>query len=566
MSDTPERSAETVFAVIADLLPCVAEEGALHQPIKTLAIEHGLSDQLACSEREAHGFLLIAERLLTALCVLDQQALHAGSWQFVSFPAALLARNVFATLANPGQAYFPQHYWEQGAHSPLLQVEEQRELLRTLETRRIRNCPDDAAPLPIRVVHVAWGIIKLDGRFILLHRDDKSRAGQGNYVLPGGRFHPADWPGLSATDLPASQAIGTRLPPQVLQRTLARELEEELSLHSPEHYTASGWCDVKPWRQIEGARNHHAYTEYLLSLFHVELTAQGEIALYAAMAREACAWFSVEELAKQRQPDGATSYVDALLADFGDHFAATLAAIPESHPDSRPAGESDATDFPHAALQLMRGKTGKEKPVRIELDVQERGLLFGLAWHAKGLPFEGDGGAARFPRGWVALDGSLLDMASTLARKLKAADCPLLEIVAGQYVRINLHPQCIFLDPAQFRFSLTPEDGNDAAQHWRLNLQAGALTTPLGKTARIDTFIPITRNTARIVQAVAAGKDPETEPRIKSGDIQKTLRDQIDLPFRACGLRKLIRIEGGLYRLNVLPADSSGSSPLSERK
>lgn len=555
-----------MFDVFATLLPRVAEEGTLNQAIGIAQIERSLIDAIGCTEEEACHQRLIIERLLTALCVLDAQSLSHGFWLFVSFPAALLARNVFATLATPGQAYFPQHYWEQGAHRPPMQVEEQREILRTLETCRIRNCPDDAAPLPIRVVHVAWGIIKLDGRFILLHRDDKSRAGQGNYVLPGGRFHPADWPGMSATDLPATQEIGTRLPPQVLQRTLARELEEELSLRSPEHYTASGWRDVKPWRQIEGARNHHAYTEYMLSLFQIDLTAQGEIALYATMVREACAWFSVEELAKQLQPDGATSYLDALLADFGDHFSATLAAIPESHPDSRHAGESDATDFPYTALPLMRGKTGKEKPVRIELDAQERGLLFGLAWHAKGLPFKDDGGAPLFPRGWVALNGGLLDLASALARKLKVADCPLLEIVAGQYARINLHPQCIFLDSAQFRFSLTPEDGNEAAQHWQLNLQAEALTTPLGKTACINTSIPITRNTARIVEAVAAGKDPETEPRIKSGDIQKTLRDQIDLPLRSVGLRKLVRMDAGVYCLDVPQADNSGSSPLANQQ
>ena len=559
-------TAESLFDVFATSLPRVAEEGALNKAIRVAQIERSLIDAMGCTEEEACHQRLIIERLLTALCVLDAQSLSHGLWLFVSFPAALLARNVFTTLANPGQAYFPQHYWEQGAHRPPMQVEEQRELLRTLETRRIRNCPADAAPLPIRVVHVAWGIIKLDGRFILLHRDDKSRVGQGNYVLPGGRFHPADWSGMSATDLPASQEIGTRLPPQVLHCTLAREFEEELSLRSPEHYTASGWRNVKPWRQIEGARNHHAYTEYLLSLFHIKLTEQGEIALYAAMAREACAWFSVEELAKQRQPDGATSYLDALLADFGDHFAATLSAIPESHPDSRPAGESDATDFPHAVLPLKRGKTGKEKPIRIELEAQEHGLLFGLAWHAKGLPFEDDDGAARFLRGWVALDGGLLDMASALARKLKAANSPLLEIVAGKYVRINLHPQCIFLDPAQFRFSLTPEDGNEATKHWQLDLQAEALTTPLGKTARVNTSIPVTRNTVRIVEAVAAGKDPETEPRIKSGDIQKTLRDQIDQPLRSFGLRKLVRIDAGVYCLNVSLADQSGSSPLEKEE
>jgi hypothetical protein len=347
---------------------------------------------------------------------------------------------------------------------------------------------------------------------------------------------------------------------------LARELEEELELRSPEHYTAHSWRDIQPWRQIEGARNHHAYTEYLLSLFQLELTAQGEIALYSAISRGTCAWFSLDELAKQRQPDGATSYLDALLADFGDSFATTLVDLPESHPDSRSAGETEATDFPHAVRPLMRGKTGKEKSISVELNTQERGLLLGLAWHAKGLPFDDDGQTHRFPHGWVALDDSLLDPASALARKLRAADCPLLEIVAGPYARINLHPQCIYLDPSLFRFSLSPEDGQASDQHWQLTLQADALTTPLGKTVRIEKAVPVTRNTARIVEAVVAGKDPEAEPRIKSGDIQKTLRDQIDQPLRAIGLRKLVRMDAGIYCLNMAQAEHSGSSPLAKEK
>lgn len=559
-----EREVVVGVSALLRVLPCTAEEGSLSQSISIHEIDREIALVLDAATDKARLIRSMVQRLLCAACVLDKDQLEQGRWQFVSFPSALLARSLLSTLASPEQTLLPIHYWQQGAHRPDTVVEEQRALLHMLEEGRLLNAAPIAPPLPIRVVHVAWGIIKLDGRFLLLHREDRRRLGRGNYVLPGGRFQPPDWPTMRESDLPATQHVGTRLAPEILQRTLARELEEELSLRTPEHYVAANWLDIKPWRQIEGARNNHAYTEYLLSLFQVVLTERGEMVLHEVTASRDCLWFDLDEMTKQRQPGGATSYLDAIQADFGDQFAAILANLPESRPDSRPDGETEAIDFPHSERPLMRGKTGKEKPVPVELNERERSLLLGLAWHAKGLPFENISRLSRFPRGWVALDNVLLDMASALALKLKAADCILLEIVDGRYARINLSPTCIFLDPALFRFSLVREVGKNSAQHCRLTLHVDELTTPFGRTKCLEMAVPVTRNTYRIVQAVAAGKDPETEPRIKSGDIQKTLRDQIDLPFRACGLRKLIRIEDGMYRLNVQPTGISGSSPLAE--
>lgn len=283
---------------------------------------------------------------------------------------------------------------------------------------------------------------------------------------------------------------------------------------------ANDWRAIQPWRQIEGVRNHHVYTEYLISLFHLDLTPSGEMALYAAMARQPAAWFTTEELAKQRQLDGTTSFLDAVLADFGSEFSALWAAVPELCKDMRPSGEGEATDFSCGQPPLLRGKTGKEKALEVDLNEWERGLLFGLAWHAKGLLFDKTNSVVRYPRGWVVLDSSQLSAAETLARKLIAAGYPLLEIVADGHARIHLQPECIFLDPGVFRYTLEPRDEQADAQHWHLTLLTDELATPIGLTAPLRKTVPISRNTARIVAAIAAENDPEAEPRSKSGDIQ----------------------------------------------
>lgn len=167
MTSITDWNAHSLFAAMTDLLPQMAEEGTLQQTCHVTAIERGVMDALACPAGEAQHLRLIVERVLTALGVLDQAALVQGVWQFVSFPPA---------------------YWEQGPHRPPTMIEEQRALLQTLENRRLRYGSTAVAPLPIRVVHVAWGVIRLDGRFALLHREDRARPGLGITCCPADAF------------------------------------------------------------------------------------------------------------------------------------------------------------------------------------------------------------------------------------------------------------------------------------------------------------------------------------------------------------------------------------------
>lgn len=534
----------------------MAEEGGLQHSASLDDIDARLSEKLGCPNEEAACRRLIWQRLLQAFCLLDDHSLARGEWRFVSFPASLFARSLISGLATPEQTFFPRNYWDQGAHRPVEVVEEQRQLLQAMESRRLQFHPQPEQLLPIRVVHVAWGLVRLDGRFLLLHREDRNRSGKGNYVMPGGRFNVVDWPEIDETRLQETQQIGRRLPLSVLEKTLVREILEELGLQYKDHYQISHWCDLNPWRQLEGARNHLAYSEYLMSIWHLELNEAGETRLLARLASQDHAWFLKEQMQSQRLPDGSTSFLDALHGQFGSELPDRLQDIPESRLDTRAGSESDFTDFSPISQSLRRGKTGKEKSIDFALDDWERRYLFALAWHARGLPFLVPEGAGFYLRGWVKHSNDQMGQARQLARKLMASGHVLMEI-KDAYVRLSLPPNCLYFTPDIYSFSLLPEGNDEQAQRWRFELQASPVSTPLGETAALVQSWVVSRNAARIVQSIAQGADPETDFRIKAGDVQKTLRDQFDQPLRQFGLRKLVRIVEGRYFLDVPPATSN---------
>ncbi len=80
---------------------------------------------------------------------------------------------------------------------------------------------------------------------------------------------------------------------------------------------------------------------------------------------------------------------------------------------------------------------------------------------------------------------------------------------------------------------------------------AGRPTSRRG-TAGVRHRFSITRNTLRIIESIESGLDPEQISRIKSGDIRRTVRDQIDEHTKPLGLRKFLRIEDKL--LSIAPS------------
>ena len=542
----------SAIRLIRDCLPHRGEEGNQSASTVIEHVIHSVADGARVSVETAAAAVTLVQRLLDSLALLDRQQLREGRWQFVSFPAQLLANSLLSVLADGDQDLLDASYWEQGAHRPEDVIEEQRALLRALETRRVRFHRRQSAE-PIRFVYVAWGLIRLDGRFLLHHREDKARRQAGNYVLPGGRFNLTDLPAASQTASLLARVHRSASPEALasLNNTFIREMLEETGLRHQEHYDFRPWRSLKPYREVEGSRNNHAYTEYQIQVYEVALTASGQVRLFDQLSAhpDRFAWFAIDDLARKATTDGKAAYIDALHADLGEDLGSALADVEEAIADRPPyQDETDAIDIPFSpGIPLLRGRTGKEQPVGVALNDLDCAVLWGLAWHKKQLTFASLKDAGLLPFGWIkVLDDNVASQVRAVATKLKDAGLALIESRDQIYFRLSAAPAIIFFEEGRFRYGCgTAETGGGRDCWFRLCLDAKE--TLFGRTAGVDSRFAITRNTLRIIESIESGHDPEGDNRIKSGDVQKLIRDQIDARTKPLGLRKFVRIEDKGY-------------------
>jgi hypothetical protein len=291
----------------------------------------------------------------------------------------------------------------------------------------------------------------------------------------------------------------------------------------------------------------------MIQVYEVTLTASGQIRLFDQLCKypERFSWFELDELIQKSTSDGKVAYIDAIIADLGDDLSVALGEVHEAFADRlRYQDETDALDIPFSSVSpLLRGKTGKEGPVEVKLSDPECAVLWGLACHAKQLEFSSVKNAVMLPCGWVkVLDENIVKQITALAEKLCRVGLNLIESRDQIYFRLSVSPNIIFLDGSQFRYSCGAADAEKNKDCWfRLCLEQK--DTPLGCVAGVDRMFPITRNTLRIIESIENGDDPEADSRIRSGDVQKAIRDQIDAHTKPLGLRKFVRLEGKEYAI-----------------
>ncbi len=542
-----------LYRILAESLPMHAEEGKWTESVSIQSRLDVLISSGATIEIANHC-ICTTQRILSALSLLDKTSISQDHWQFVSYPAYLLARSLLSCLADNDQNLLPTNYWEQGSHRPDEIVEQQRNILHWLEQQRVaEHCGQNAAP--IRFIYVAWAVIKIDGRILMHHREDKTRPQTGNYVLPGGRLNLSDLPtkAQQVESIRAIQCAESKTAYKHLGTTLKRELSEELALEYPRDYTFTEWLTLAPYRDVEGGRNNHAYTEFGIRLYTIALTDIGELKLYDRILD--CpenVWFTIQDMARKITPDGRTAYIQALHKQMGDDLQEQFDLLPDSVSNTYTFSvETDAIDLLLSTEpSLLQGKTGKEKPSDLKLSQNDTALLWGLGWHARSLPFSSERGCKLLPHGWVKIqDDSLLAQAKRVAAYLTDKGVPWIE-VREEYVRMDMVPSLIHFDPKNYRYQYQQMRA-DSDQDWEFTLQADSQQTPIGQTATAKKSFTITCNMAWFIQAIEAKKYPEKVRVIKYGDIQKTIRDQVDKNTRSLGLRKFIRNESGSYRIDV---------------
>lgn len=533
-------------------LPLHSEEDDLREEIPEAALQKVLPGEAGTAT------LRIVRRLFESCGLLDARLLNRGVWAFVSFPAALAGHSLLQTLATPGQSLFEPDYWRQGTSD----VEEQRKMLNQIETRRVRLHPENAAP-PIRYVYVAWGFIRLGGHFLLHHREDKSRPDTRNYVLPGGRVKPGDLPVESQTaeGLRQMHASHSGLMMAAFPKTLARELREETGLLAGEDYQASERVVLAPYRRVEGAGNKHAYTEYLIALYDIALTPEGEVKLLETVSADSdkLVWFSVGDLSSPiGRADGKSAFIDAMKVQYGKTLEDFLNSIPSSsNLPFRFSERSEAVELPIASGQPIRiGETGKEKPLQLELPDAETAFLAMAAMHTKGIDVQANNRHVwLFPGGWVKAESIFARETMThLAATLGKHALPLVEIVRDDFCRVTVEPDVLFFNDAAFRYRLTPNSG----QRGILELTFRAPASDFNSEVRQELEISLPSKMVNSLRNIAAGgvRAGGLETCLYSDEtLKKNFKEMLDDRSRPLGLRKLVRQAANLYQISVLPLE-----------
>ena len=553
-------------------LPRVAEEGLDQESVLESQITEAI---VSCSDGKAGAAQVIGvvRQLLRAASCLDERELLAGRWRFVSFPAYLFARSLLESLSTDSPSVLEGAFWDAAP----TRVEAQRRALRFFEEARLGV---SSAAQPIRRVWVSWAPIAVDGKFLLVRREDRQplRIGsKGEFVLPGGRLAPGD---LSQNSLherlrffdPYADVADLSDVEGALERALRRELSEELGLDGGAIATVFPYCGRIAHTALEGANSAHAITEYLIQVFAVRLESAGKSRLLRRLAAtpDQFAWFSPGELMRQRNGEGQTSYIDALIAlpEPDRNRILDLEACEVSIGSSTVrVADQLKVDVPIASnLAMTVGRTGRERHIAHGLDDGDCALLAFFAAVRRGhrvsdlhplikcVPY----------LGWVVIDDQdLLQRLRALSVRLTKALGRTSEWAPmdfeGTAVRLNVARQeDAFFAPEAFALVIHDEV---PGKSFRIRLERRAIRSVLGTVdlASAEQVVPYILGTtlAELAQGSTsfAQKNLDTWKRD-----QRTIQIKEDL-----GLKLLVREVDGKPTLCVSEARvvqnrSSGNS------
>ena len=544
-----QKGIDSTLQQIYDQLPLYAEEGGVSNIVNADSLVNELSGS---DEVNARLMVELVQRVFTLLGVLDTTILQHGIWRFVSFPASLLARSTLKSLADSDQSMFDSGFWnQQDSNSPV--SDQQRNILHQVESHRQQHHKNNAQP--VRYVHVAWGLIVVDGKVLLRHREDKNRTDLNNYVLVGGRVSQNDLMKANA-DLKSDEAIRVLQSPLASDSTAAieialkREITEETELEAGSHYTYSPWRTIKPYTAVEGGGANHALTEYRIHVYHIELSQEGIFALSKSCQNDSeLSWFTLNELAQAKSADGKMAYIDALIEDYPakSEWQAAVEDIKPSYTPSYPSAlEASSITVPKSHNQpLLMGKTGKELRVECELDQTEHALLTSMCLHSKEPSCTSMNDSIELlPTGWIEiLDAELATKVNNLALKLQNSNCAIIEGYNEKYYRIALPSNYIYLDNQFFSYQMVKTlDRKTEVLITRefietdfVSLESSVISKELSNSLKIA------------LSEMANGREIEEDNR---ATLEKNLR-RIAPVCQKIGLRRLVRSIGGNPKLVV---------------
>ena len=121
-----------ILELLPDKLPRIAEEGPFLTTVSSRELIDTVAENLSINQNFVEGVVMMLQQDWDAMGLLDSTKLREGSWQFISYPASLIARSLLDSLAKPRPQFFESGWWHNESY-----LEQQRNLLIEVENRRI---------------------------------------------------------------------------------------------------------------------------------------------------------------------------------------------------------------------------------------------------------------------------------------------------------------------------------------------------------------------------------------------------------------------------------------------
>jgi 8-oxo-dGTP pyrophosphatase MutT (NUDIX family) len=539
--ETEKMTTKLIKTLINNLPRYAEEEGDFYAVKREDLINALCSEQV--NQLVAENTVGLIENLLDSLAVLNGDYLAKGEWCFISFPAQLLALSVLTTMSDKDSRLLADNFWNtQGIDND--KKDKQRNLLNSIETNRVACHSSNNAP-PIRYIYVAWSIIKLDDKVLFYQREDTHKRfdkSAGDYGLIGGRFNQrdmADFVQDKPRYLKMVQSNCSEIK-TILPETLKRELQEEAGLIFDQHYTFSLWRELKPYRQVQGSAPNHAFTEYYLDIFHINLTLTGYIHLQNRIKTDdKLVWFSLDEIEKGETADGKCAYIKALFDDFNQDSAAlksALMAVSDSFncPYQFKRDKYGLTLLQHTDKPLFAGVLGKEKVLPLVLTARQQAILLGLAAHNRGFEFaELAAGVVLHPAAWLEVrDVALQQELMALLAEFKSTNF-VIEQQQERFFRLSVEPSLLYFDSLLFTYCVQQADLDSRKTKILVTIGRAAIVTAFGTTASKDEEFMITRRLAKDLHKLFLNKAGEEAKHIE--DNYKNTKH-----FNVAGLKSLL--------------------------
>lgn len=195
---------------------------------------------------------------------------------------------------------------------------------------------------------------------------------------------------------------------------------------------------------------------------------------------------------------------------------------------------------------LLKGKSGQEKSILINLDIEDKKLLLALAGHARSwkLSQAEDGLLTCHDFGWIEFhDAEKREQLSQLAEKLRSANEPLIEVSDARYFRLSIAPELIFLDRAWFEYSISADTPQGKP---KITIRRLPIDTPIGLLQGDQKTREIECSLAKDLQKVAAAElmAPEKD------SLTRSIRSALQSTYQSLGLRLLLVTQEKLYTLS----------------